>query len=370
MNVRAKSMALRLALAALMTVGSAWAQAYREQEVSIANGPIILSGTLTLPNSAGPFTALILISGSGPQDRDEAIPQIPGYKPFAWIADHLTKAGYAVLRYDDRGTGKSSGNFAASTSADFATDAEAVLGYITSRPEINPQKVGLFGHSEGGLIAAMISARNPKVAFVISMAGPGVRGYELLLVQLERVLKASNTPQDQIVKMMADQRKSLDLILTKDWKGLEERMYPVVLEQLRALPEDKRKALGDLEAAARVQTQQGVEATKGWLAFFVAYDPGQDWAGVKVPVLALFGGLDVQVDVRQNRIALETALARAGNKNLTVRVFEEANHLFQAAKTGSPEEYVSLPMQFVSGFLQSITDWLNQHFPAKQGAGP
>lgn len=337
-------------------------QAYVDQEVSIPNGSVTLAGTLSLPQGQAPFPAVILISGSGPQDRDEAIPQIGDYRPFRWIADYLGKAGFAVLRYDDRGTAKSSGDHGKATSADFATDAEAAFNYLLSRPEIDPKRVGLLGHSEGGMIAAMVAARNPRVAFVVSMAGTAVPGYDLLLVQLERVLKANNTPEAQVKQMMETQRKTLDFLRARDWKGLEAYMYPLVLEQLKALLEEQKKALGDLEAAARTETLKGVESVQGWMAFFVDYDPAQDWAKVRVPVLALFGGLDVQVDVNQNRPALEAALAKAGNKDLTVRVFASANHLFQDAKTGSPNEYAMLPMHFVPGFLETIGDWLTQHF--------
>jgi len=364
MNVRQRISPISRWVIALLAIAGlqAWAQPYQEQEVSIANGPITLAGTLTLPERNGPFPAVILLSGSGPQDRDEFIPQFPGYKPFAWIADYLARSGFAVLRYDDRGAGKSTGQHDTATSADFSADAEAAFNYLLSRREVDANKVGFLGHSEGGLLAAMVAARNPKVAFVVSMAGPGVRGYELLLVQLERALKASNTPEDQIKQMLEAQKKSLDFLLTKDWKGLEEYMYPSVLAQLQAMPEEKKKDLGDLEQAARAETQKGVEGVKGWMAFFVAYDPAQDWAKVRVPVLALFGDLDVQVDVSQNRAGLEAALAKAGNPNLTVRVFPTANHLFQEAKTGSPGEYAALPMKFVPGFLGTILGWLEYHF--------
>jgi uncharacterized protein len=200
------------------------------------------------------------------------------------------------------------------------------------------------------------------VAFVVSMAGPGVRGYELLLVQLERALQASNTPQAQINQMLATQKTTLDFLLKKDWIGLEAYMYPVVLEQLKALPEDQRKAMGDLEQAAKSETTKGVASIKGWMAYFVAYDPAQDWVRVKAPVLALFGGLDVQVDVDQNQAGLEAALTKAGNRDFTVRTFPDANHLFQFAQTGSPDEYAKLPMRFVPGFLGTIAGWLEYHF--------
>jgi uncharacterized protein len=334
---------------------------FSDQPVQISNGEITLSGTLSVPTGSGPFPAVILLSGSGAQDRDEVIPQIPGYAPFKWIAEYLADQGVAVLRYDDRGTGKSTGKFETGTSADFANDAEAAFKFLLERPEIDPKRIGFLGHSEGGMLAAMVAARNPKVAFVISMAGPGVRGYELMIKQNERVLNAMGMTGKQLDDSMKTAKKSLEMILAKDWAGLEKIMYPVALEQLRALPENQKKTSIELEAEARTLTTQSVEATKGWMAFFVGYDIAADWAKVRVPVLALFGTLDVQVDALQNSTALEATLFNAGNTDVTIKVFPSANHLFQPAKNGSPIEYATLPMTFVSGFLETIRIWLQAH---------
>lgn len=351
-----------LLLVSITLLGVANAQLpYTEEDVSIANGSITLSGTLTLPEGEGPFPALVLISGSGPQNRDEEISIVPGYQPFRWIAEHLAREGFAVLRYDDRGTGKSTGVFATATTADFATDAEAALEYLIHHEKIDPLQVGVFGHSEGGIIAAMMAARNPQVAFVIAMAGPSVRGYELLVVQAKRALEASGLQGDELTTMLENQRKSLDLILAKDWQGLENLMYPFVLEALQNLPAEERAKFEDLEAEAHQQTLAGVESTKGWMAYFVSYDPSKDWEQITVPVLALFGELDVQVDVVQNKPVLEAALAKAGNDDVTIKVFPTANHLFQTAVTGSPDEYATLEKAFVPEFLITISSWLNEH---------
>jgi uncharacterized protein len=338
---------------------------FSDQPVSIPNGNVTLSGTLSLPSGQGPFPAVILLSGSGPQDRDEAISVIPGFVPFKWIAEYLANQGIAVLRYDDRGTAKSTGKFETGTSADFAIDAEAALKFLLERPEIDRKKIGFLGHSEGGMLAAMVAARNPNVAFVISMAGPGVRGYELLVKQEERILSSMGMTGKPLEDAKASSKKSLDLILAKDWVGLEALIYPMALEQLRAIPENQKKPVAEIELQARTLTKQSVDETKGWLAFFIGYDIPADWAKVRVPVLGLFGGLDVQVDASQNRQGLEAALALSGNKDVTVKVFPSANHLFQVAKTGSPEEYATLPMTFVPGFLETIRDWLRAHVGTK-----
>ena len=349
-------------LAMLLVLVSASAKTvFSDLTVSIPNGDVTLSGTLSLPSGQGPFPAVILLTGSGPQDRDEAISAFAGFAPFKWIAEYLAAQGVAVLRYDDRGTAKSTGAFETGTSADFANDAEAAFKFLLERPEIDRARVGFLGHSEGGMLAAMVAARNPKVAFVISMAGPGVRGYELLLKQQERVFSSMGLTGKPLDDAQQSSKKSLDLILAKDWVGLEAFLYPMALEELKSLPENQKKPTAEIESQARTLIKQTVEAIKGWLAFFIGYDIAADWAKVRVPVLGLFGGLDTQVDADQNRKGLEAALALAGNKDVTVHVFPSANHLFQVAKTGSPDEYATLPMAFVPGFLEIIRDWLRAH---------
>lgn len=338
------------------------------EEVTFANGEITLAGTLSLPSAGkGPHPAVILISGSGPQNRDEELPGVPGYRPFATIADYLSRRGIAVLRYDDRGVGGSTGDHATATSADFAADAEAALGYLLGREEIDPKWVGLLGHSEGGLIAAMIAARNPAVAFIVSMAGVAVDGYRLLLKQLERILEAEGSTEEEMATALEQQRTVMDLALAERWEEVETFLRGLILEQLQSLPEEQKAALGDLEELAAQQvTIQLAGLQSPWFRFFLSYDPRRDWERVKVPVLALFGGLDVQVDAAQNRVALEEALARAGNEDVTIVVFPTANHLFQAAETGSPTEYAALSPRFVPGFLETIAGWLRERVKAKE----
>ena len=329
------------------------------QDVTFSNGEVTLAGTLTLPSTEGPHPAVILISGSGPQNRDEEIPGIPGYRPFTIIADHLAKSGIAVLRYDDRGVGQSTGDHTMATSADFATDTEAALRYLLNREEIDKTQIGLLGHSEGGMIAAMVTARNPNIAFVISMAGDAVGGYHLLIKQLERIVIASGASEEEVAAAVEQQRSILDLARAEKWEDLQAFLYTTVLGQLQALPAEQKATMGDLETAAR----QGVDVQmatfrSSWYQFFLGHDSGQDWEQVTVPVLALFGELDVQVDAEQNRVALEEALSRAGNDDVTIVVFPTANHLFQDAVTGSVTEYATLPPEFIPGFLETITDWL------------
>jgi len=332
---------------------------YVVEEVFFTNDDITLAGTLTLPPTRGPHPAVILISGSGPQNRDHEIATVPGYRPFAVIADKLTRHGIAVLRYDDRGVGESTGDPAVATSADFAADVEAALRYLRGREEISPEWIGLLGFSEGGMIAAMVAARTPEVAFVISMAGPAVDGYNAILMQVEHGARLAGGCEQAVAEALEQQRIVLDLTLAGEWEDLQAFLHEIILGQLQALPKEKQAALGDLKVVARRIAAMQLETFQSpWYQFFLRHDPGQDWERVKVPVLALFGELDVQVDVAQNRPALEEALARAGNDDLTVVVFPTANHLFQDAVTGCVTEYARLPVEFLPGFLEAITRWL------------
>ncbi|MCI2425048.1 alpha/beta fold hydrolase [Candidatus Acetothermia bacterium] len=330
-----------------------------EQEVRFTNNAITLVGTLTLPPGKGPHPAVILISGSGPQNRDSEIPGVPGYRPFAVLADHLSRHGIAVLRYDDRGVGQSTGDHATATSADFAADAEAAMQYLFTRREADPKQIGFLGFSEGGMKAAMVAARRPEVAFVISMAGTAVTGYEVIIKQVGRITRAAGGTQEEIAQAMDKQRTFLDLVLAEKWQDLEAFLFEIFMEQLQALPARDRAAIGDLDSFARrlVGAQMKV-AQSPWLLFLLRHDPAVDWEQVVVPVLALFGELDVQVDAAQNRLALEAALARAGNDDVTMVVFPTANHLFQDAVTGCLTEYSLLPPEFLPDFLNTITDWL------------
>ena len=331
---------------------------YRVQGVTFASGGLTLAGTLTIPGAEGHHPAIILISGSGPQDRDGASPALPGYQPLLWLADHLTRSGLAVLRFDERGVGESGGDHDLATSLDFADDALAAIRYLQGREEIDPARIGLLGHSEGAMIAAMAAAESPEVAFVIAMAGAAVPGYDVLLVQLERIMQAAGASEAEIDTAKAQQRALLDLAMAQDWSALESGIYDALLRHLQALPAEQL-ALLDVEAVARAHTAQQFEALQSpWFQLFLSYDPAQDYRRITVPVLALFGEIDTQVDVAQNRPPLEAALAEVGNEEVTVLVFEQANHLFQEAVTGSPDEYLRLEMAFLPGFLEAISDWL------------
>jgi len=295
---------------------------------------ITLAGTLTLPPVDGPHPAVILISGSGPSDRDESLEPLASIRPFRLIADYLTREGIAVLRYDDRGVAESTGDHATAHSGDLASDAEAAVRYLLGRDDINPEQVGLLGHSEGGLIATIIAARNDDVAFMISMAGSAVRGAEVLIKQNERSMLASGMDEDRVAETLATVEAIYEHALAEDWDALEE-------------------ALAQLNITEQLPIYQDV-----WFSYFIRYDPTPDLEQITIPVLALFGALDVQVDAEQNASALEAGLEVAGNEDVTVVIFPDGNHLFQSADTGGVDEYSTLEQDFLPEFMPTIAEWL------------
>jgi hypothetical protein len=330
---------------------------YDVEEVAFDNDDVTLAGTLTLPPTDGPHPVVVLVSGSGPQDRDETLGGGIAIKPFRLLADALTREGVAVLRYDDRGVGESTGTFSTATVSDFASDTEAAIDYLLTREEIDPTQIGVLGHSEGGLVAAMLGARNDDLDFIISLAGPGVNGRDVLLLQNQRILEAEGATQEQIDAQLAFVRELTTML--DDPEATDALVYEHTLAQLQALPEEERTALGDLEQHARIVADQAAQQFGAeWFASFLDYDPAPDWAQTTVPLLAIFGGKDVQVDAEQNAPALENALAQAGNDDVEIVVLPNANHLFQEAETGSFTEYATLPAEFTPDLVPTIKDWL------------
>ena len=329
------------------------------EEVTFANGEVTLAGTLTLPPSSGRHPAVLLVSGSGPQDSDGATVAIPGYRPFAAIAKHLARNGIAVLRYDDRGVGESSGDYGTATEPDFVNDARAALEFLLGRSDIDTKRVGVVGQSEGGMIAAMLAAVDSRLAFVISLAGPAVKGDELLLRQAERAAQADGMSPSVVAEVVREQRRILELALAKNWRELEAVVHAATSRRLDALSEEKKALIGDIKAFADRKAAQSLRTFRHpRYQFILAHDTAEDWAKVGVPVLAVFGELDVQCDAEQNTVALRQALARGGNENLTVKVIPSANHLLINAKTGSMREYTTLPKDLAPELLEIMTKWV------------
>ncbi len=333
---------------------------YIQEDVTFDNGDVTLAGTLTLPEGEGPHPAVVLVTGSGPQDRDESLAPVAAIKPFRLIADHLTRNGIAVLRYDDRGAGESTGDFTTSTIQDFATDAAAAIDFLASREDINAEQIGLIGHSEGGLVAAMLGSGDTDLAYIVALAGPGVIGRDVLLVQNERLLAAQGATDEQIQLQIEFLQQAYPLIDRQDWAALETLLRETITTQMEQLPEGERPpadALGDAQLALTVQAQLS-NLQSPWFASFLNYDPQPDWTQIDIPVLAIFGGKDVQVDAEQNAPAVEAALEQGGNEDYKVIVYPDANHLFQQAETGGFDEYGTLEQTFIADLLPDITEWI------------
>lgn len=328
---------------------------YQNTTVNVENkaAGITLAGTLTVPRTEGPHPAVLLLTGSGPQDRDQTI---MGHKPFLVLADYLTRQGFAVLRLDDRGVGKSGGDFATSTTEDFASDAEAGLAYLRQFKFTDNKKTGILGHSEGALVAAKVAAKHPEVAFVVLMAGNAVQGTELLVAQNKALLESAGVPQEQLQKYLKLREAQFQAAAT-------EKDIAKAAEQIRKLEQETKAQLTAQEQQQMGFTAQGEEAivsqlSSPWMRYYLAYDPAPALRKLKMPVLVLNGTKDLQVPYQQNLPATEKALKAAGNKKYNVKELPDLNHLFQTAKTGSPAEYGQLEETFAPVALETITNWM------------
>ena len=327
---------------------------YYTEDVTFTNAKaqITLAGTLTLPKKEGKFPVVVLISGSGPQNRDE---ELLGHKPFLVLADHLTKNGIGVLRFDDRGVGASKGDFKEATSADFATDVEAAVNYLLMRKDVNINKIGLMGHSEGGIIAPMVAAKSKDVAFIVLLAGTGVKGDELLLLQTALIQKAAGETEENIKKGQAISRGAFEMVnKSENTEGLKTQLTTYLQEKIKANPAAKPKEMTE-EAFAKMQVQT---LTSPWMYYFLRYDPATALATVKCPVLAINGEKDLQVPAKINLDAIKMNLEKGKNKNVTTKSFPNLNHLFQECTTGSPDEYAKIEQTFAPVALDEITNWL------------
>ncbi len=334
---------------------------YDEEEVSYENkkAGVRLAGSLTLPRTKGPHPAVLLITGSGQQDRNEAM---LGHKPFLVLADYLTRRGIAVLRVDDRGVGGSTAgvNINNATSEDFAEDVLSGIEFLKSRKEIDSKKIGLIGHSEGGIIAPLVAAKSTDVAFIVLMAGPGLKAEEGFPVQIASVAKANGASDESI----AWNRKFLDQVFIilkqeKDNAVARKRIAETRTKMLSELSEEQRKKLGVSENTSEDVVKLML---KPWFKFYLNYDPYATLKKVRVPVFALVGERDLQVaPPKQNLAAIEKALKAGGNKDFTTAELPKLNHLFQTSETGAPSEYGKIEETISPEVLDLIANWIIKH---------
>jgi pimeloyl-ACP methyl ester carboxylesterase len=323
---------------------------YREEEVSFSNAAagVSLAGTLTLPKGAGPFPAALLIAGSGPHDRDEAL---ANHRPFLVLSDHLTRKGIAVLRYDKRGIGKSTGSADKATTLDLAADAQTAIAYLKTRKEIDPAKIALIGHSEGAMIAPLLASQTKDVAWVVLLAAPATIGEDTLLIQSELIGRAGGLTDEQLEASLDFDHAAYDLVRTeKDGAALNEKLNGLV----------KGSGLDAAMPPAVLEPQLRMMESP-WFRFFLDYDPLPHLKALHVPVLALYGQKDLQVPVKPNLALLKQALQDGGNKDADVRELPELNHLFQHAYSGTPTEYAAIEETFSLEALQMISGWLLHH---------
>lgn len=328
---------------------------YTEEEVVFTNkkDSIILAGTLTIPATKGNYPVVILITGSGPQNRNEEIFE---HKPFAVIADDLTKKGIAVLRIDDRGVGKSTGSFSNSTSADFANDVIAAIDFLKTRTEINPKKIGLIGHSEGGMIAPMVAVQSKDIRFIVLMAGPGTPIDELLVEQSAKAARLAGTNED-LIKSNSDLYSGMYAILkSSESNNIERQLTDYLTAGMLKMPEGM-KPQTEQELSQAVENQVKIVTGK-WFRYFIKYNPAENLTKVTCPVLAINGTLDFQVPATSNLKAIGAALTR--NKHFKLVELSGLNHLFQEATTGAFDEYAKIEQTISPKTLDVMSAWIIQ----------
>ena len=314
---------------------------YRSEEVGYDNPQrpgVHLAGTLTLPPGPGPFPAVLLITGSGAQDRDETIFE---HKPFLVLADFLTRRGIAVLRVDDRGVGGSTGATPRDTTADFATDVEAGVAWLKAHSAIDAKRIGLLGHSEGATIAPLVASRDASISFVVLLAGAGVPGADVIVEQVRAIAQAAGMPAAAAEQSARMQRGLMDVLL-KHPQDATARAEISAYFAARGAPAPAESTVAQLLSP--------------WYRHFIAHDPRPALRALKVPVLALLGGKDIQVTAAQNVPALQEALR--GNPSATVEELPGLNHLFQTATTGAVDEYATITETIAPVVLEHVGEWI------------
>ena len=332
---------------------------YKEEEVTFRNEPAGLNfaGTLTTPQGEGPHPAVVLLSGSGAQDRNEAI---VGHRPFLVLADHLTRQGIAVLRFDDRGVGGSEGDVTSATTRDFAGDALAAVAFLKSRPEVDTARIGLIGHSEGALVGPLAAVESEDIAFLVLLAAPGLPGEEIIYLQSAALVRVMGADEEAIAASRESQQRMFAIVKAEpDNEKARQRLEALQKEMLQRMTADQRKAAG-LSEESPIGEQAQMLLTP-WFRFFLTYDPVPTLAKVKRPVLVIIGENDLQVPPAENLPRIEQALRRGGNTDFRVMRLARLNHLLQTSRTGLPLEYAQIEETIAPAALEAISGWIREH---------
>ena len=333
------------------------AMSYKQEEVVFSNKNVTLAGTLTLPQTSGRHPAVVLLHGSGPLNRDH---EFFGMKTFWIIADHLTRRGVAVLRYDSRGVGDSGGAPYQFTLSDVAEDALAAIRYLKTRKDINLAQIGLCGLSQGAIVAPLSASRSEDVAFIICLAGIGLPGEKAHIAQMTAIARANEASKQEIEGLVENMTRIISLI-RKEANEAEIRplITMMVKNQCVSMSQKSEKETKEDNDTADSHVDCVLSWYKSpWFRFFIDYDPKPALEQVTCPALFLFGGLDTQVPADIDSTAIGDVLKRSGNNDYTLKTIPKANHGFQCAKTGSPSEYMSLEKKFFPGFLDMMSDWV------------
>jgi pimeloyl-ACP methyl ester carboxylesterase len=332
---------------------------YKQEEVTFTNAKAgnTLSGTLTFPQTGKFSKVVVLISGSGPQNRNEEV-NVINHRPFLVLSDYLTRNGIAVLRYDDRGIGKSTGDFNAATTADFADDAEAAVNYIQSRPDLKQLSIGLIGHSEGGIIAPMIASRNKAIHFVVLEAGPGVPSDQLMLQQAKDIGRLGGLDDKSLQRAYQTNKKIYDCVKQSEnlsWEAYLTKLEEVVKAEIQSYTKEQLQGINTDDLIQ--STVAGLKSP--WIRYFLSINPDVYLSRLSCPVLALNGTLDMQVASTPNLAGIKASLEKAKNKRFEIVPMPDLNHMFQKAKTGGPMEYATIEETINPAALQKIATWIN-----------
>ena len=333
---------------------------YKSEDVIFFNTKdnIKMGGTLTLPNDGSGFPAVILVSGSGQQDRNSEIAE---HKPFLVISDYLTRNGIAVLRYDDRGIGETTGNPATSTTKDFANDAAAAVRYLKSRNEIDPAKIGVVGHSEGGMIAPMVGNIHKDIGFLVLLAAPAEPIPELMVTQNRNIFRQIGLSDEELEKNENYNRKIFNIIASDSpTTELFDTIQKLAKNYYNSIHEDFRPMFGPTQETYYISLAS--QLFSPWFRGFMQYDSKEYLKNIKCPVLAVNGSDDIQVPSKSNLDAVVAGLALAENKDVTIQEFESLNHLFQKCSTCTVNEYAQLEETFSVEVLEFVSSWIQERF--------